>query len=114
MKLSKQSPHINRNSEIRLLNREINSHFIEVKKSKVRRVAQGALYALFVSPLFDLTQLTNFADDNYIIDWNPDLGLLIINFEKKLEMIVKWLRGSGLIVNETKTEVCFFHRNALQ
>ena len=45
-----------------------------------------------------------------MLEWNADLSLLIVNFEKKLEMIVKWLRGSGLIVNESKTEVCLFHR----
>ena len=26
-------------------------------------------------------------------------------------MITKWLKGSGLVVNESKTEVCLFHRN---
>ena len=26
-------------------------------------------------------------------------------------MITKWLRGSGLVVNESKTEICLFHRN---
>ena len=26
-------------------------------------------------------------------------------------MIVKWLKGSGLVVNESKTEVCLFHTN---
>ena len=26
-------------------------------------------------------------------------------------MITKWLRGSGLVVNEGKTEICLFHRN---
>jgi hypothetical protein len=26
-------------------------------------------------------------------------------------MIIKWLRDSGLQVNETKTEACLFHRN---
>ena len=26
-------------------------------------------------------------------------------------MITKWLRGSGLVVNEKKTEVCLFHNN---
>ncbi len=26
-------------------------------------------------------------------------------------MIVKWLKGSGLVVNNNKTEVCLFHRN---
>ena len=69
------------------------------------------LYALFVSPLFDITQLTNFADDNYCLEWDTDLALLITKMEKKLEMITKWLRGSGLIVNEKKTEVCVFHKN---
>ena len=26
-------------------------------------------------------------------------------------MITKWPKGSGLVVNESKTEVCLFHRN---
>ena len=26
-------------------------------------------------------------------------------------MITKWLRDSGLVVNESKTEVCLFHKN---
>ena len=42
---------------------------------------------------------------------NTDLALLIVNLEKKLEMITKWLRDSGLLVNEGKTEVCLFHKN---
>ena len=29
----------------------------------------------------------------------------------RLEMITKWLKDSGLVVNESKTEVCLFHRN---
>ena len=69
------------------------------------------LYALFVSPLFDLVNLTNFADDNFCIEWDRDLCVLIDNLEKKLEMITKWLRSSGLVVNESKTEVCLFHKN---
>ena len=69
------------------------------------------LYAIYVSPLFDLTQLTNFADDNYYLEWNRDLTALISNLEKRLEMITKWLRDSGLVVNESKTELCLFHKN---
>ena len=69
------------------------------------------LYTLFVSPLFDLTQLTNFADDNFYLEWNTNLGQLIENLEKKLEMITKWLLDSGLLVNESKTKVCLFHKN---
>ena len=69
------------------------------------------LYAIFVSPLFDLTNLTNFADDNFIIEFNSQINCLITDLEMKLEMIVKWLKDSGLKVNENKTELCMFHRN---
>ena len=30
--------------------------------------------------------------------------------ERRLEMITKWLKDSGLIVNEEKTEICLFHK----
>ena len=52
------------------------------------------LYALFMSPLFDLDDLINFADDNFCVEWNKNLPLLIINLEKRLEMITKWLKES--------------------
>jgi hypothetical protein len=64
-----------------------------------------------VSPLFDLVKITNFADDNFVILWNKLLSKLVIDFEKELEMIVKWLKDSGLVVNNGKTEICLFHRN---
>ena len=69
------------------------------------------LYAIYVSPLFDLEQLTNFADDNFVLGWNNCISALIVDMEKKLEAITKWLKDSGLVVNEAKTEICLFHRN---
>ena len=72
------------------------------------------LYAIFVSPLFDLANLTNFADDNFVLEFNPEVNDLIIDMQKKLEMITKWLKDSGLKVNEAKTELCLFHRNDTQ
>ena len=69
------------------------------------------LYALFVSPLFDITKITNFADDNFCLVWNKSIEALILDLEKTLELVTKWLRGSGLVVNESKTEICLFHRN---
>ena len=72
------------------------------------------LYAIFVSPLFDLTNITNFADDNFVILWNRILSNLIVDLEKELEMIIKWLKDSGLLVNSSKTELCLFHRNDQQ
>jgi hypothetical protein len=68
------------------------------------------LYAIFVSPLFDLANMTLFADDNYVIHWNSDLSLLIVDMQRTIELITKWLRQSGLKVNDGKTEVCLFHR----
>jgi hypothetical protein len=64
-----------------------------------------------VSPLFDLTSITNFADDNFIILWNKFLPSLVVDLEKELEMICKWLRDLGLVVNSSKTALCLFHRN---
>ena len=31
-----------------------------------------------------------------------------------LETIIQWLRDSGLKVNETKTEICIFHRSEIR
>ena len=68
------------------------------------------LYSLFVSPLLDLEKITLFADDNYILVWNKHKHQLIIDMRKKLENITKWLKDSGLKVNESKTELCLFNR----
>ena len=40
--------------------------------------------------------------------------MLITDLELRLEMITKWLRDSGLVVNESKTEICCFHQNDQQ
>ena len=69
------------------------------------------LYAIFVSPLFDLHKISNYADDNFIIRWSRSINDLIIDMQTSLEAIIKWLRQSGLKVNEAKTEMCLFHRN---
>jgi hypothetical protein len=72
------------------------------------------LYALFVSPLFDLAKITNFADDNFCLVWNREIEALVVDLERKLEMIIKWLRDSGLNVNQSKTEICLFHKQDQQ
>ena len=38
---------------------------------------------------------------------------VIRNLEIKIEMMTKWLRHSGMTVNETKTEAWFFSENQL-
>ena len=79
-------------------------------------VVQGSilgplLYAIYVSPLFDLINLTNFADDNFLVKWHRQIKDLIAEAEHDLEIMINWLRGSGLKVNEIKTEVCLFHKH---
>ena len=59
---------------------------------------------------FELTQLTAFADDKQIMEQGKNLEMLIRSMEGKLEMITRWLKDSGLVVNEEKTEICLFHR----
>ena len=68
----------------------------------------------FCFPLFDLEKLSNYADDNFIVRWNNCIEELIIDLKRSLEAIIKWLQNSGLKVNESKTEMCLFHRNNLR
>ena len=49
------------------------------------------LYALFVSPLFDLAKMTLFAD-NYIVQRSKQLSVLVNKMKSTLEIIIKWLR----------------------
>ena len=69
------------------------------------------LYAIYVAPLFDLSDLSNFADDNFILTFNEKFFLAMSEMESKLKTITKWLTDSGLKVNESKTELCHFYRN---
>ena len=68
------------------------------------------LYALFVSPLFDLADMTLFADDNYILKSGGQITVLINQLKSTIEKIIKWLKESGLKVNDGKTEICLFYR----
>ena len=68
------------------------------------------LYAIFVSPLFDIDEFDAFADDTYIPKCNSEIRILVDDMEKSLEAITKWLKKSGLKVNQDKTEVCLFYK----
>ena len=61
------------------------------------------LYAIYVSPLFDLT-------DNFILTFSKSKDESIQLMKTKLSLITKWLTDSGLKVNESKTEICLFYR----
>jgi hypothetical protein len=54
--------------------------------------------------------MISFADDANVVRWNKNLSRLINDTQKDSEMITKWLRQSGLKVNDSKTDLCLFHR----
>jgi hypothetical protein len=70
--------------------------------------------SIYVLPLFDSEFLVASANDNYIPRFNINLNALIINMEKSLGSITKWLKDSVLSVNKTKTEICLFFRHDLR
>jgi hypothetical protein len=51
-----------------------------------------------------------FADNNYVPKTNFVLQNLIKDMEKSLEAITKWLRDSGLEVNQAKIDLCLFYK----
>ena len=60
-----------------------NSLLYHVLLGKVQGSVLGPVnYAIFFSPLFDLEDMSAFADDNYTIKWNKDLQIMKIFFER--------------------------------
>ncbi len=68
------------------------------------------LYAIFVSPLFMIEDLDLFADDSYITRSNKNVNELVVDMEKALDRITKWLNQTGLKVNQNKTVACLFYK----
>jgi hypothetical protein len=69
------------------------------------------LYAIFVSQLFDIKEFDAFVDNTYILRWNLDVLVLIDGMKKSLEAITKWIKKSGLKVNQEKAKLCLFYKN---
>jgi hypothetical protein len=66
------------------------------------------LYAIYVAPVFDLVLMSSFADDNFTLKWNSKKNDLIKDMEQEFEMLTKWLRDSGLKVNDDKLKLYYF------
>ena len=89
----------------------LNSMFYDISSGTIQGSILGPiLYAIYVSPLFDLTDLSNFADDNFAITWNSNKQMATLLMQEKLEIMSNWLKQSGLKVNESKTEICLFYK----
>ena len=93
---------------------EANGERSEIQESDIGTI-QGSilgpiLYALFIRPLYELEKLTTFADDNYVVETGQNKSSVLKTLENKINQILKWLKDSGLKVNESKTELCVFHQ----
>ena len=72
-------------------------------------------YTIYVSPLFDLTKLSNFADDNFALTWHTSKQVAIIEMQTKLKVITTWLKESGLKDYEEKmNSACFIKKTPTQ
>ena len=67
------------------------------------------LYAIFISPLFHVENLTCYADDKFPLVEDRNRLVLVQKMQVKLERIINWLTKSGMVVNESKTDLCIFH-----
>ena len=90
---------------------DLTSIFIEINSGTIQGSILGPiLYAIFVAPLYEITKLSNYADDNFAIAKHQSKEHCIKLIEQKMKIISEWLRNSGLKVNEAKTELCIFYR----
>ena len=72
----------------------------------------SVLYAIYVSPLFNIAYLSNFTNDNYALTWNKNKESTVNLMGDILATSMNWLIDSGLKVNKSKTELClFYHRD---
>ena len=69
------------------------------------------LYAIFISPLFNIENLTCFADDKYVLVENKEKSVVITHIQQKLKRVIEWLTKSGMKVNEAKTDLCLFYKH---
>jgi hypothetical protein len=85
---------------------------VEGKNSMLYGTVQGSilgpvLYAMFVSPLFNLEEIFAFADDIFVARKGLVKQVLIDDLAKLLEAISKWLKQSGLKLNEKKLRCAY-------
>ena len=54
-----------------------------------------------------------FADDMFILKMGTNVCIAVEDMEISLAAIIKWMKQSGLKINENKTEVCTFFKHEL-
>ena len=59
-------------------------------------------------------KISDYADDNYVIQSSKNKETLIANLTSQLELLSRWLSKSWLKVNEAKTDLCLFYKQDSQ
>ena len=66
------------------------SHIKEINHGTIQgSIRRLILYAILVSPLFDLTNISNFADDNFALTKHKSKQETITKMEEKLKIVIK-------------------------
>ncbi len=68
------------------------------------------LYAMFISPLFEIESLFAFADNKFVPKVGYNKWKLVKDMETTLEAIRKWMQQSELEINENETKICLFYK----
>ena len=90
----------------------VNSVLFDLLLGTVQGSVLGpVLYAIFVSPVFDIEPILSFADDSFDVKSSKNKNEVVKDMEKSIEAITKWLKKSGLKVNQEKTELCLFYKH---
>ena len=87
------------------------SKFTKIEAGTVQGSILGPmLYSLFTSQIADMVKyLVTFADDNYQLGTASTEAGAIEDCVSRLNIVVSFLRDSGLHINNSKTEICVFH-----
>jgi len=88
------------------------SMLFDVPEGTVQGSVLGpVLFAIFISPLFDKVDASSYADDSYLSEKGQNLNELTNSLSRSATTLTNWFKSSGLVVNESKTELCVFHKN---
>ena len=91
---------------------DASSIFVDIIAGTLQGSCLGPiLFALFISPMYEISDCITYSDDNYTISTGKDLNATIGRVKMKSETLIQWLKDSGMQVNSSKTEFCIFHRN---
>ena len=60
--------------------------------------------------MFYIENLACYADDKFLLVQDRSRSGLVLKMKVKLEKIINWLVQSGMVVNESKTDLCLFCR----